>query len=93
MPYYFYVLQSEIDHSYYRGQTEDLDYRVRKHNNAESKSTKSKRPWKLVYSEEFATRSEAVRREQFLKSPQGWREWLRIREKAEGEHESALVTK
>jgi putative endonuclease len=37
---------------------------------------KQKGPWRLIYSEEHATRSEAMKREKFLKSGQG-REWIK----------------
>ncbi|MEK6566737.1 MAG: GIY-YIG nuclease family protein [Bacteroidota bacterium] len=69
MRFFFYVLRSEVDGSSYKGQTSDLERRVKKHNHAESRSTKSRRPWKLVYNEEYQTRSEAVSQERFLKSP------------------------
>lgn len=88
MPYFFYVIQSEIDGSYYRGQSGDLENRVKKHNRSESRSTKSKRPWKLVYVEEFKTRGEAVKREQYLKSPQGWQTWKRVKQQIEEETHS-----
>jgi predicted GIY-YIG superfamily endonuclease len=37
---------------------------------------KQKGSWHLIYSEELATRSEAMQREKFLKSGQG-REWIK----------------
>jgi putative endonuclease len=79
MLFTFYVLRSKIDGSYYRGQTASLTERVKKHNGGGSGSTKGRRPWEIVYTEEYSSRSEAIRREQFLKSPAGWREWKEIK--------------
>ena len=63
-----YILQSTKDDSYYIGHTKDLTDRINRHNQGRSLSTKSKRPWLLVHSQEFNTRSEAVQREVYLKS-------------------------
>jgi putative endonuclease len=84
MSFYFYVLRSKRDGSFYKGQAGDVDERLRRHNQGDSRPTKNRRPWKLVYTEEYDTRSEAVRREQFLKSPKGWNEWKTLCEKIEG---------
>ena len=53
---------------YYVGQTDDLDGRVGKHDRGEVMSTRPFRPWKLVYTEVFKKRAEAVRREREIKS-------------------------
>jgi len=79
--FYVYVIKSETSDKTYIGQTSDLEKRLKQHNdpgNNFSKYTKqNKGPWKLVYKEEVATRSEALRREKFLKSGKG-RELLQI---------------
>ncbi len=67
MPFYVYVLQSETTGRYYVGQTEHLPERVVYHQANYSKALKNRGPWKLRYFEEYATRSEAVRREQAIK--------------------------
>ena len=67
MPYFVYILQSEIDESYYVGSCGDLNERLRRHNEGRSLYTKAKRPWKLVYSEEREDRSAAVKREAEIK--------------------------
>jgi putative endonuclease len=80
MPYWVYILQSETTGRFYTGQTSDLEGRVKRHNAHESGSGrythKQKGPWRLIHSEEYATRSEAMKQERFLKSGQG-REWIR----------------
>ena len=64
----------------YKGQTSDLESRIERHNTHESGSMrytyKQKGTWHLIYSEEHSTRSEAMKRERFLKSGQG-REWIK----------------
>jgi len=67
MPYYVYILQSEMDSSFYVGCTQDLEDRVQRYNQGRSKYTKSKRPWKLIYHEEYPSRSEAMKREYVIK--------------------------
>jgi len=63
-----YILQSSRDGSYYIGSTDNLDKRIIKHNKGYSRYTKSKRPFNLIYKEDYATRSEAKKREYYLKS-------------------------
>lgn len=65
--FYVYLIQSNLDNSYYIGQTNNLEKRLLDHNEGLSKYTSRKRPWKMVYYEEFETRTEAIRRERFLK--------------------------
>lgn len=69
--FFVYILQSEKSGKYYTGHTNNIDVRLNEHNSNLSFSTKNKGPWKLVYAEEFATRSEAMKREKFLKSGKG----------------------
>ena len=66
--FFAYILKSEKDDSYYIGSTENIEKRIEKHNKGYSLYTKSKRPWKLVYKEEYKTLSEAKKREYYLKS-------------------------
>ena len=65
--FFTYLLQSQLDQSFYIGQTKDLEQRLILHNEGNTKSTMAKRPWKIVYFEVFDTRSEAIQRERFLK--------------------------
>jgi putative endonuclease len=64
---YLYVLRSEKDGSYYIGQTKDLEERIVRHNSGHSKSTRARRPWKLVYYEIYENRGETQKREIELK--------------------------
>ncbi|MBK7342328.1 MAG: GIY-YIG nuclease family protein [Saprospiraceae bacterium] len=65
--FYVYILKSQLDGSFYIGQTADLEKRLTQHNEGESRTTSKKRPWSIAYSEQFDSRSDAIRREHFLK--------------------------
>lgn len=71
--YFAYILQSESHGTYYYGSTTDVDNRLRQHNSGKVRYTKGRRPWKLHYVEVLATRSEAMKREKFFKSIEGYR--------------------
>ena len=56
------------DGSYYVGSTQDLDARLKRHNQGRSKYTKARRPWELIYYEEYPNRLTATKREKKVKS-------------------------
>jgi putative endonuclease len=66
--FYIYILKSESIGKYYIGSTINIPQRVAYHNAGMVLSTKSYRPWKLIYSEEFSTLSQARHREHVIKS-------------------------
>jgi putative endonuclease len=68
MSYFVYILQSLIDRTYYISSAQDLKERLKRHNEGRSKYTKAKRPWQLIYFEEFTKRLYATRREKGIKS-------------------------
>ena len=68
MTFYVYILESLKDNSYYVGSTQNLESRLKRHNEGRVAYTKSKRPWKLVYSEEHPNRSSAAKRESEIKA-------------------------
>ncbi|SEG48499.1 putative endonuclease [Halpernia humi] len=74
--YFVYVLKSEVDGRLYKGQTSNLEKRLKEHNSGKTKSTKGFIPWRLVYFEIFASREEALLREKYFKSGIG-REFLK----------------
>jgi len=61
-----YVIQN-AEGRFYIGMTTDLADRLSDHNNGVSKWTKYRGPWKLIWSQECATISEARRLESRLK--------------------------
>ena len=67
MGHFVYILYSISRDRYYVGSTSDLEERLNRHNAGATTSTKSGRPWKVVYSEEFLTRSDSLKRENEIK--------------------------
>ena len=65
--FFLYILKSQRSGRHYIGITEDPEQRLAKHNKGDVRSTKAFRPWGLVYREEFLNKSDARRREIFLK--------------------------
>jgi putative endonuclease len=63
MQYYAYFARCN-DGSLYAGYTTDLDKREKAHNEGKgARYTRVRRPIRIVYSEQFKTRSEAQKRE------------------------------
>ncbi len=71
--YYVYVLRSEKDSNLYTGFTSDLKRRFQEHNSGEVASTKHRTPLQLIYYEASRNRSDALRREKYLKTSYGKR--------------------
>lgn len=76
--YYLYILRCS-DNSFYCGQTNNLQRRIKEHNSNDSKSaiyTKIRRPVKLVYFEKYKTIQEAMKREFEIKK------WPKVKKEA-----------
>ena len=67
MPHFVYILYSESLDRYYIGSTADVQQRLSRHNAGATSSTKSGRPWVVVYTETLPTRTMALIRENNLK--------------------------
>ena len=76
--YYTYVLKSTIDDKLYIGWTDNLKNRLRDHNKGLVKSTKSRKPFILVYFEGSLSKKKAIAREKSLKTGFG-RKYLKSR--------------
>jgi putative endonuclease len=68
MLYFVYILKSLKDFKFYIGQTNNLEDRLKRHNDGKVKATRHRRPLKLFYSETYNSRAEAMKREKYLKS-------------------------
>ncbi len=67
-----YVLYSENYNKIYVGYTSNIEQRLLAHNHLETKGyTLKYRPWKLIYTEVFSEKSEAMKREKQLKTANG----------------------
>lgn len=67
MPYHVYVLLCQGG-TYYTGYAKNLDARIKMHEKGKgARYTRIHKPKKLVYTEEFGTRKEAMHREKEIK--------------------------
>ena len=66
--WYTYIIYSTKIDKYYIGSTEDLNWRLERHNMGWGKYTKRGIPWKMVYFEKYKTKTEALRREKEIKN-------------------------
>ena len=71
MTYVYFIKLSNDD--MYKGLTDDLKRRVPEHERGKVESTRNYRPLKLVGYEAYLLRSDAERRERFLKTTEGRR--------------------
>lgn len=70
--YFVYVLFSPNYNKIYIGYTSNLEQRFLSHNELGKKGWTIKfRPWTIVHSEKFETKSEAMKREKQLKTAKG----------------------
>lgn len=69
--YTVYILQSLKDNKTYIGFTNNFVRRYKEHNSGQSKSTKYRAPFKLLFKEEFEDIKEAKKREQWWKNSVG----------------------
>ena len=68
MPYWVYILRSETTGRYYVGHTNNLEDRLRRHNEGRTEANKGRGPWLLVHREECPTRQAAAARERTIKN-------------------------
>ncbi|MBU0646052.1 GIY-YIG nuclease family protein [Patescibacteria group bacterium] len=65
--YYLYIIESIECGRWYIGISENPERRLREHNSGKTRSTKPYQPYRLVYSEEYKTKTEARKRELQIK--------------------------
>ena len=69
--FYVYVLKSERDGKFYTGYTKNIKQRFEEHQKGRVKSTKDRRPLKLIYYEGCLSQQDATHREKYLKTFHG----------------------
>lgn len=74
--FYAYILKSLKDGGFYYGSSNDLEERLKNYNSGKVKYTKGHKPYILHYKESFEIRKEAMAREKFFKSIDGYI-WLK----------------
>jgi putative endonuclease len=68
--HYIYLLLLSND-TIYKGRTDNIKTRIKEHKLGKVKSTRNKRPIKLIHYECYLLKSDAIRREKFLKTTEG----------------------
>jgi len=76
--YTVYVLKSLRDGKQYTGYSSDVNRRVLEHNSGKTESTRRRRPFELIYTEEYQSEEDAKERERFLKSGKGREELKKL---------------
>ncbi len=71
--HYVYILESLKFNELYIGYTENLRKRLKEHNQGLVESTRTYRPWQLIYYEACFNEKDAKRREKYFKTSQGRR--------------------
>ena len=77
MDYFVYILFSEIKNRFYIGYTSNLEERLIRHNQKSKGFTGNTNDWKVVYTEIFHLKEEAIKRELQIKS---WKSKTKILE-------------
>ena len=69
MPYYVYMIATEKNSKIttYVGYTNNLKKRLEKHNKGKGAKFTRGRLWKIIYSEKFTTKKQAIYREYYIK--------------------------
>ncbi len=71
LQYCVYVLLSQKDQKFYIGYTSNLKQRLTNHFHGNSKATAPRRPFNLIFCEYLLSKSDALRREKYLKTTAG----------------------
>ena len=66
--YYLYILKSQVKKWYYVGVSDNPTKRLIEHNFGKTKSTKPYRPFDIVYTETYTSKTECRKRELFIKN-------------------------
>jgi len=69
--YYTYILKSLTDGKFYTGYSKNIKLRFEQHRDGIVKSTKDRRPLKLIYFEACLSQKDALHRERYLKTHYG----------------------
>jgi putative endonuclease len=82
---FVYILFSQKDKKTYTGSTDDIEKRIKEHENGYCKATMHRRPLQLIRSETFDTLTEARKRERYLKTAAGRKQLKKILKNILGE--------
>ena len=79
MTYFVYLIGSYRKKKLitYVGYTNNLNYRIEKHNNGKGAKFTKGRIWKILYKEKYLTKNEAISREYYIKNNRKFRNLIR----------------
>ena len=79
MPYYVYILSNYKNSKLttYVGYTNDLNKRLSLHNKGKGAKFTKGRLWKILYSEKYLTKNEAISREYYIKKNRKFRNLIK----------------
>ena len=79
MPYFVYLISSAKNSKLttYVGYTNNLKKRINLHNEGKGAKFTRGRKWKLLYSEKFSTKKEAISRECYIKKNRKFRNLIK----------------
>ena len=79
MPYFVYLISSvkNSKSTTYVGYTNNLKKRLSLHNNGKGAKFTRGRRWKVIYAEKYATKSEALSREYYIKKNRKFRNLIK----------------
>lgn len=72
--YIVYLLKSKIKQKSYVGITNNINRRLKEHNCGKVRSTKSRKPLRLIFKEEYINKFEAFKKERYYKTVKGKKE-------------------
>ena len=81
MGYFVYVISSDTNSKLitYVGYTNNLKKRLNLHNKGKGAKFTRGRHWKIIYSEKYDTKSEAISREYYIKKNRKFRNFIKER--------------
>lgn len=69
--YHVYILLSLKDNKFYIGFSANLNKRLKNHQNGDVKSTRNRRPLRLIFYEAHLNKYDALKRERYFKTNKG----------------------
>ena len=79
MSFYVYMLKSKSKKPVtYVGYTNDLKKRIKLHNSGKGAKFTRGRQWKLIYKENFKSKTEAISREYYIKKNRSLRNLIKL---------------
>jgi len=75
--YYTYIIETLNGKHRFIGHCRNLKSQLNQHNSRNVKATRDNRPWRVIYSERFKIKNDAISREKYFKSISG-QKWIEV---------------